>query len=114
MSGQGGATIETAPSPWRYAVISPKRTLPAGSCRVYLRGRVIAGGLDLGVLDVGANQWIVQRMYWHGQKGFETSWMMTPFSLQKPTTVQFILSNWVPKAMNSRWELREMRLVSAG
>jgi len=110
----GVPTLQTSSRPWNYEVLSPKTALAPGSYSVYLRGRVLAGGLDLGVLDVGANRWIAQRTYSSRQNGFGTGWMVTPFQVSQPTTVQFILSNWVPKPASSRWQLRELRLVRTG
>jgi hypothetical protein len=108
------ARLTTNAHMWNYEIQSPTTTLPAGSYRLYLRGSVRAGGLDLGVLNVGANSWINQQTYWYGQSGFKRGWMMTPFSLASPTKVQFVLSNWVPRDMVSQWELGELRLVRAG
>lgn len=110
----GVPTLQTSSRPWNYEVVSPTAKLPAGRYRVYLRGKVLAGGLDLGVLDADSDKWIEQRTYWSRQKGFDHGWMMTPFELTQPTKIQVILSNWVPSAASSRWQLRELRLVRTG
>ena len=109
-----GGSFTTLDHQWNYELVSPDMTLPPGSYTLYLRGKVLAGGLDLGVLDTGSNKWIEQRMYWYAQKRFDTAWMATPFGLTQETKVRFILSNWVPKAASSRWQLRELRLVRTG
>lgn len=109
----GIPTLTTSSHPWYYEVVSSTTELPPGRYRVYLRGKVLAGGLDLGVLDAGADRWIEQRTYWSRQTGFDRGWMMTPFELTQPTPVQFILSNWVPSSASSRWQLRELVLVRA-
>jgi hypothetical protein len=108
-----GATtrVTTKPRRWEYSVVSPKQSLEPGTYRVYLSGKVVAGGLDLGVLDVGANKWIAQRFYWFRQRGFAGAWMSTPFRLDASTQVEVVLSNWVPQDQSSTWELRELRLV---
>jgi hypothetical protein len=112
LSPAGDSTALTTTSrKWNYEVVSAAMTLPPGTYGVYLRGKVLAGGLDLGVLDDGANRWIEQRTYWYGQSGFDRGWMTTPFRLNAATKVKFILSNWVPRDMSSRWQLKELRLV---
>jgi hypothetical protein len=105
------ASLTTGADPWRYEVVSDKLTLPRGSYRLYLRGKVLAGGLDLGVLGIAANSWVAQRTYWYGQSGFHRRWMVTPFQLDAPTELQFVLSNWVQHSMSSEWRLGELRLV---
>lgn len=110
----GAPTLTTTETPWNYEVKSPRMQLPAGTYQVYLRGKVVRGGLDLGVLDAGASTWIEQRTYWHGQRGFANRWMATPFMLSQPTDIQLILSNWVPRRSPSIWQLRELRLVRTG
>jgi hypothetical protein len=105
------ASLKTGADPWRYEVVSDKLTLPRGSYRLYLRGKVLAGGLDLGVLGIAANTWVAQRTYWYGQSGFDRRWMATPFTLDAPTELQFVLSNWVQHSMSSEWQLGELRLV---
>lgn len=108
---RGVPTLVTSTRPWNYEVLSSKIDLTPGSYRLYLRGRVLRGGIDIGVLDAASNTWISQRTYWYRQSGFARSWMSTPFQLTKPGTVQFILSNWTPVAASSRWQLQELQLV---
>jgi hypothetical protein len=107
-----GASFTTTSRPWSYELVGPKVQLPAGRYAVYARGRVLAGGLDLGVLDADKNAWLEQRFYWSAQRArFANGWMTTPFELTAATSVQVILSNWVPSAQQSRWRLGEIRLV---
>jgi hypothetical protein len=111
-AGASGRAFATSPEPWAYELTAPELDLPAGRYEVFARGRVLAGGLDVGVLDVEARAWIQQRLYWYGQRrAFAGGWMATPFRLAAPTTVQVVLSNWAPKAGSSRWQLDEVRLV---
>ena len=63
---------------------------------------------------MSANKWVEQRLYWYAQKGFDNRWMVTPFQLDQATTVEFILSNWVPHSASSRWQLKQLRLVRTG
>jgi hypothetical protein len=105
------ATLDTSTRPYNYEMTSRTTTLAPGSYRLYLRGRVVRGGVDLGVLDVSSDTWIAQRTYWYGQPGFARGWMSTPFVLSDSTAVQFVLSNWAPSASSSRWQLRDLQLV---
>jgi hypothetical protein len=107
----GVPTIDTSARPWNYEVVSSKTALRPGTYALYLRGRVLRGGIDIGVLDVSKNSWISQRAYWFRQPGYGNEWMSTPFTLKSPSTVQFVLSNWVPEASASRWQLRELRVA---
>jgi hypothetical protein len=107
-----GGVFGTSTRRWDYELVSPKVSLKRGSYAVVLQGRVVAGGLDLGVLDAGHNRWIEQRFYWYGQRAdFGRGLMKTPFRISQPTTIQLILSNWRPADGSSRWQLSEMRLV---
>lgn len=103
--------VATRSTPYEYSVISNHRWLPPGRYRVYLSGKVIDGGLDLGVLDAGADKWIVQSFYWFRQDGFGRGLMSAAFELKSRTRIRVVLSNWVPKARKSRWELRELQIV---
>ena len=107
----GGAFATTAPQ-WAYELVGPRVELQPGRYAVYARGRVLAGGLDLGVLDADKNAWLEQRTYWSGQRAqFAKGWLATPFSVQTATSVEVVFSNWVPKAQPSRWQLGDVRLV---
>jgi hypothetical protein len=107
-----GAPFVTSAHAFAYELTGPKLALPAGSYTAYARGRVLAGGLDLGALDVDHDTWLSQRLYWYGQRaGFGRGWMATPFTLTSATKVQLIFSNWSPNSSASRWQLRDLRLV---
>jgi hypothetical protein len=111
-SAAGGGPFETTSGRFAYELLGPTVDLQPGRYTVYARGRVVAGGLDLGILDVGADKWIEQRFYWYGQRRrFADGWMATPFTLTASTKVQVILSNWAPSSQKSTWQLREIRLV---
>lgn len=108
----GGAPFETSSTMWAYELQGPYVTLPPGKYTVYARGRVLAGGLDLGVLNADANVWLQQRFYWYGQRQrFAKGWMATPFELPARTKIEVILSNWVPREATSRWQLDEIEIA---
>jgi 4-amino-4-deoxy-L-arabinose transferase-like glycosyltransferase len=92
-------------------LVSPQFRLPAGRYRVFLRGRVLRGGLDLGVLDAEENTWISHGYYWYGQRWRLSRWMTTPFKLDRRTRIKIILLNWVPHEMRSQWQLKDLRVV---
>jgi hypothetical protein len=111
-SAAKGRAFTTSSRTWDYELVSPKVALSPGSYTVAMRGRVLAGGLDLGALDADQSSWIQQRFYWRGQKsGFADGWMTTRFEVTSQAKVQIVLSNWVPKTATSRWQLGEIRLV---
>lgn len=110
-AARGGA-FETSTPQWAYELVGPRVELQPGRYAVYASGRVLSGGLDLGVLDAGRRAWIEQRVYWYGQHAqFANAWMETPFTVPTTTSIQVILSNWVPKSQPSRWQLGEVRVV---
>jgi hypothetical protein len=110
-----GRPFSTSQRQWNYELVSPDVHLEPGSYAVYLKGTVLDGGLDLGVLDTASKEWVGQRMYWYGQDGFGKRWMVTPFHLDAARDIQVVLSNWVPgDQQSSRWRLSDLRLVRLG
>ena len=108
-----GGPVTTSKRQWNYELVSPSLTLPAGNYRALLDGRVVRGGLDLGVLNAEKSAWISQTFYWHGQRFPPGLWMATPFQLTETTRIEIVFSNWVPWDKSSRWTLHELRLVRA-
>jgi hypothetical protein len=109
-TANAGGPFVTSAKQWDYELVSPELTLGPGRYRVYASGRVLRGGLDLGVLDSSSNQWIEQRFYWSRQRG-GADWMSTPFSLTRPTAIHVVLSNWVPSDRSSRWIVRQLKIT---
>jgi hypothetical protein len=108
---QPDGTVTTTSHKWNYEAVSPSLTLPEGTYRVLLDGRVLGGGMDVGVLNLEKNVWISQRFYWRGQRYMSGRWMAAPFSLDGSTRIEIVLSNWVPVDQASKWRLGELRLV---
>lgn len=114
-AGAAGAAFATSSGKWTYELVSPEVTLAPGSYTAYMRGRVLEGGVDLGVLDAKEDRWIEQRFYWFGQsQQFDDGWMATPFRVAQEGPVKVILSNWVPEDRASRWQLEEIAIVRDG
>ncbi len=112
-SANGGAFRTTRPQ-WSYQLVSPEVTLAPGSYTAFMQGRVLRGGVDLGVLDARQDAWIEQRFYWFGQVGFDRRWMATPFRVERKGPVKVILSNWVPEDRVSEWQIGEIQIVRTG
>jgi hypothetical protein len=109
-----GAPFATGSRQWEYEIQSTHLRLEPGTYAAYLRGKVVFGGLDLGVLDTDRNRWVEQSLYWFRQRGFSRGWMSVRFRLVQATPVQLVLSNWIPSDQSSRWALDELRLVRVG
>ena len=106
-----GGYVETSPRKWRYELQSPSVELPPGRYEALLEGRVLRGGLDLGVLDTDAQRWVVQRTYWHGQRFRPSLRMGAPFRVTKTTKVAIVLANWVPTDRSSSWRVGRVGIV---
>lgn len=109
----GGSRFVTSTTQGEYELIAPRFTLEAGRYALYLRGRVVRGGIDFGFLDADSGQWAAQSTYWFRQR-LARGWMVVHLSLAHRTDVQVVLSNWVPPDSSSTWDLREARLARLG
>lgn len=103
--------VTTAPKREAYALELAPRLLPAGRYAFVLRGRVDAGGLHIGALDVRAGAWISVSSYSYDQPRMGQRPMLLAFSVTRPTLVRPILANWIPVDVSSRWRLRELAIV---
>jgi len=101
--------VTTAPVS-AYQLQSDTLTLLPGRYTAEVAGRVAAGGLELGVLDVKRNAWIVTRHFWHGQQ-FDGRAMTATVTLPRATAVQLILSNWAPRPAASTWIVDRVSFV---
>lgn len=106
-----GLGIETTGGRFDYQLSGPKVELEPGSYAVYVSGRVVAGGMLVGVLDSGSDSWIAQHGFWFRQSGFGAKWMSVPFKVDSAGAVQVILSNWRPADGSSEWTVRDLRIV---
>lgn len=111
--GGDGIVVRTTPSRFAYQLLGPKVELPPGRYHALIAGRVVSGGLILGVLDATKDSWISQGGFSSQQHDFDTKTMAVGFTLAKPTTVQLILSNWAPVDSSSRWIVRRAGIVGS-
>jgi hypothetical protein len=95
--------VTTNTGRFEYQMVGPAMTFAPGRYEARLRGAVIAGGLELGVLDSDADRWLATTHYWYRQDSFADGVMVTPFSLGTSTRVRVILSNWNARAARSQW-----------
>lgn len=99
-----------------YQLISPIFKLHPGAYGILVAGEVRSGGLNLGVLDISKNRWVVpNRSYFarqrHSETNFHNGRMFTRFTLASDARMQLILSNWTPTTASSRWRLEFASLV---
>jgi hypothetical protein len=83
--------------------------LPKGEYLLTLRGKILAGGLTLGVEDRRLEKWISQRFFWHGQsqgKGI----MGARFHLSHTRTVRLAVTNWGVSPVTSSWLIQSISL----
>ena len=107
-----GRAFQTSTGRFAYELTGPELELGPGRYVAYARGRILSGGLDLGVLDDDAKTWIAQRLYWYGQRQqLAGGWMATPFTITKATKAKVILSNWRKASGASKWQLDEVRIA---
>lgn len=106
-----GLDIRTTPGPFAYQVTSPTVSLTAGHYAVALDGRVLEGGIEIGVLDNVRNAGITTQHFWDGQQVSASRRMAASFTLRARATVRVILSNWAASARSSEWLVRRVELI---
>jgi hypothetical protein len=83
--------------------------LPAGEYLLTLRGTILAGGLTVGVEDMGMKKWIKQSYYWYGQSQ-GTEIMGARFRLSHQYTLRLAITNWGISPVTSRWLIQGISL----
>lgn len=108
---EDGVAIRTNRSRSSYQIWSPDVELAPGIYEVRIAGAVLAGGLELGVLDVPSDKWTVTAHFWSGQReDFANSEMAANFTVAGKKAIRIILSNFSPKSGSSFWNLRRVTL----
>jgi hypothetical protein len=96
--------VTTTTGRFEYQLVSPKLRLGVGSYVAVARGRILAGGFELGVLDVERNQWVAVANFLRQESGNGLITMKFPFTLGAAKQVRMILSNYAPSGpKRSRW-----------
>lgn len=109
-SAADGLTVTTNEEPLEYQFASPVFSLTPGRYVASISGRVLAGGLNVGVLDASADHWVHTEYYWFGQQ-LDGARMIAVFDLSATTDVRVILSNWTPDRSSSTWLLRDATVL---
>jgi len=107
----GGVKVTTSKTMFEYQLVSPRNTLTPGAYLAVIRGHVITGGLELGVLDARTNTWIATAHFWDDQPQIVGRLMAVPFTLSARTGINVILSNWAPKPAVSEWRIAQVEVV---
>ena len=106
-----GLDLRTTPPPSAYQLKSLPLSLAPGRYAVAVDGRVLGGGIEVGVLDNTKNTWITTQHFWQEQHFVPSQRMAASFALRARTKVRFILSNWAPHAGSSEWIVNEVDLI---
>jgi hypothetical protein len=106
-----GLDIRTTLDPSAYQLGSEPFSLPAGRYAMSVSGRVLAGGVEVGVLDDETNSWLVTQHFWSGQRFGSAQRMVATVTLSKKTRVRLLLANWAPKKASSEWIVAQIDLV---
>ena len=101
-ASSGGAIVRTTATANGYQFASADHQLRPGNYVAVVRGRVIRGGMQLGVLNAATDHWITTQNF-----GQEPTAALLPaaFSIAHPTPVELILANLSPRARASHWSL---------
>jgi hypothetical protein len=101
-ASSGGAIVRTTATVNGYQFASADHQLRPGNYVAVVRGRVIRGGMQLGVLNTATDHWITTQNF-----GQEPTAALLPaaFSIAHPTPVELILANLSPRARASHWSL---------
>jgi hypothetical protein len=106
-----GLDLRTSTEPSGYQLGSQTLALRPGRYAVAVAGRVLDGGLEIGVLDAAKNSWITTQHFWDGQPFAAARRMTASFSVAAKTKVRLLLSNWAPSPRASEWLVREVDLI---
>ncbi len=108
----GGRSVESAcldaqtgVSPFGYQFVSPAYDLLPGRYLVLVSGRVMSGGLELGVLDTARDRWVTTVNYTAQSTGNRPSVMGAPIQITRPLKSAVVLANMQPAGGSSRWTL---------
>lgn len=106
-AGSGELAVATGSGSFDYQLQSPPVTLPPGRYEVVVHGTIADGGMLLGALDVGADEWVATRTFWQEQ---QPGAYVVPFSLQRGTEARIVLTNWSRRDRTSQWRLSAIEL----
>jgi hypothetical protein len=107
----GHLDFVTSTRPDAYQLLSRVVPLPAGRYVTVLRGRVVNGGIEVGVLNVATNHWIRNVNFRAAQSAGSAIAMPVAFAIPTRTRVELILSNYTPrKSASSHWLLRDISI----
>jgi hypothetical protein len=103
--------LRTSRTQFAYELGSAGDVLSPGEYEAHLTGRVVKGGLRLGVLDAMSNRWITGSDYWWGQHGYGNADMVIQFALATTTKVRVVLSNFGLTPLRSLWDIKSVSLI---
>lgn len=83
--------------------------LSSGSYFLRFRGKILSGGLALGVESKRTKKWIAQTSYWYGQAD-SNGIMGVGFDVPRDEAVKLVVANWSIAPANSRWLVQRIEL----
>lgn len=114
--GARGLEVTTSGTVNSYELLSSQVTVGAGEHVALAQVAIVAGGLQLGVLDMsrGGCCWLGNTYNWYGDPGLDRRWAAVRFTVDKPTKVRLVLANWALGPAPSGWILRRAAISAAG
>jgi hypothetical protein len=108
-----GLVVRTTRQKVAYQVVMTDPVqLRADTYTAFVDGRILSGGMLLGVLDSDRNVWVApQGHFWSGQHPGDSQRMAVRFALKKGASVRLILANWATTDRASTWLLRGASIV---
>jgi hypothetical protein len=106
--------IRTNTKRYDYQLVGPEVELGPGAYAVVVNGRVLSGGLELGILDATKTEWFRQAHFWNGQFEAPDSVgrdMALALPVNETMKVKVILSNWASTENRSEWSLSRVRIM---
>jgi hypothetical protein len=104
-SDGGGLVVKTSTLASGYQIGSSPARYTKGKYVAVVRGRVLRGGMTIGVLNDTTDRWIALTPYATPIGTKDPVQMSVAFSLPAQTRIRVMLTNWAPNARSSVWQL---------
>jgi hypothetical protein len=108
-----GLTIMTSGGAHSYQALSPVQTLRSGRYVAVVEGQVLAGGMNLGVLDHRTGRFLSTSTFVPVLGSRSAQAMLLRFALRRTTPIQIILSDARSTAAPSRWAIKQISVRRA-
>lgn len=106
-----GLMVRTTNGKFAYQLQSSDERLTPGHYKLVVAGKVLMGGLTLGVLDTARDAWIRTVNYWSGAIPGGDDLMGVDFNLTETMIVRIVVANWNLRSESSSWLLRDVTVI---